>query len=284
MIAAAGDIAGRGYAQKLTAALLLDLARRNDLKAILALGDTTYPKGEYQDYLRYYAPSWGVLELLGLTRPVPGNHEYDQGRSRADGYFDYFNGVGREFGIAGQRGRGYYSFDMGDWHFIALNTSDSCRRVPCRPGSAMYTWLVDDLARTRKDCVLAYFHIPRFLQGDVHGDARAVAPLWNALHDAHADVVLAGHEHNFQQLAPLDKDGGLDPVHGIRSFVVGTGGAKLYDEPARPLHAGAVERRQVEDFGVLELLLKPGGYSWRFVAVGSHGAGVVTATGNDVCR
>ncbi len=283
MIAAAGDIAGQGHAQRLTASLLLTLLARADLKAVLALGDTQYPAGSYRDYLSYYAPTWGVPAIKSITHPVPGNHEYDQGDSDADGYFDYFNGVGQAQGMAGDRNKGWYSFDIGDWHFIALNTSDGCHKVRCDPGSPMHTWLLRDLAATHSKCVLAYFHHPRFLRGDVHADERRVAPLWNALFDAHADVVLSGHEHNFQQLAPLDKNGATDNQHGIRSFVVGTGGANLYTDPGRA-HRGAIEKIQLDAFGVLALQLKPTAYNWRFVTATRDGQGTVTATGEDGCR
>ncbi|HEY0708101.1 MAG TPA: metallophosphoesterase, partial [Polyangia bacterium] len=182
-IAAAGDIAGRSNRHAETAALLHALHAVTPLSAILALGDLQYPRGDLHDFLAYYDPHWGHPVLRSLTRPVPGNHEYDQGRTWASGYFDYFNGIGVQSGRAGERDKGYYSFDIGAWHFIALNTSDSCRKVPCTPGSPMHTWLLADLAATRRRCVLAYFHHPRFQIGR-HGANTAVAPLWNALSDA----------------------------------------------------------------------------------------------------
>jgi hypothetical protein len=163
---------------------------------------------------------------------VPGNHEYDDGYSNADGYFDYFNGRGQDWGIAGQRGRGYYSFDMGDWHFVARNTSDGCRTISCEPGSPMHTWLLRDLAAAKRRCVLAYFHHPRFLHTAVHGDALAVAPLWDALVDARADVVLAGHEHNFQ----YTRKGG--PSGDVVYVITGAGGE---------LRDGISARRFVEE-------------------------------------
>jgi acid phosphatase type 7 len=282
VIAAAGDVAGRINRHRATAALLMGLVDREPLAALLALGDLQYPKGDYEDFLAHYHTSWGQPRLRAITRPVPGNHEYDQGRSDGSGYFDYFNGPGRTSGPAGERHKGYYSFDLGAWHLIALNSSDGCRRVPCAPGSAMYSWLKQDLASNPRKCVLAYWHHPRFHVGN-HADNRAVAPLWDALYDAGADVVLNGHDHNFQQLARLDKRGRLDPGRGIRSFVVGTGGAPAYKRFDDTDHPGAGERVFASRAGVLLLTLEPDAYSWRFVAADTS-EGHVLAEGRDVCR
>lgn len=282
VIAAAGDIAGRITHHRATANLLLGMAEREPLSALLALGDLQYPRGEYHDFLAHYHQSWGHPTLRAITRPVPGNHEYDQGRSDASGYWDYFNGPGRSSGMAGERHKGYYSFDLGEWHLVALNSSNGCRRVSCAPGSAMHTWLVQDLERTRSRCVLAFWHHPRFQVGN-HADNRAVAPLWDALYDAGADVVLNGHDHNFQQLARLDKRGRMDPQRGIRSFVVGTGGAPAYTRFDDSLHPGAGETVLASRAGVLLLTLEPGAYRWRFVAADTA-EGRVLAEGRDVCR
>lgn len=284
VVAAAGDIAGRDRAQHATAALLLQLREESGLAAILTLGDNQYPRGEYHDFLAHYDRTWGHPALKPLTRPSPGNHDYALGRSNAEGYFDYFNGRGQDSGPAGERDRGYYSFDMGDWHFVALNTSDGCRIIPCAPGSPMYEWLRRDLEANRRPCVLAYFHHPRFQQGEVHGDNPQVAPLWDALYDAGADVVLAGHDHNFQQLAPMDKTGAVDRARGIRSFVVGTGGAQPYPTFDLDRHAAAVEARVARRYGVLVLTLGPGQYRWQFRAAGNAPGGDVLAAGQDVCR
>jgi hypothetical protein len=284
VVAAAGDIAGRVNRQQQTAGLLLRVAGRERLAAILPLGDLVYPRGEYHDFLAYYHPSWGQPTLRALTRPVPGNHEYDQGRSDARGYFDYWNGPGRDTGPAGQRGVGYYSYDIGDWHLIALNTSDGCRQIPCAPGSPMHSWLARDLKATSKRCVLAYWHHPRFQMGTAHKDNPRVAPLWNLLYDARADVVLTGHDHNFQQLAPLDKRGRPDPERGIRSFVVGTGGAYPYVGLDPHQHPGAAEAMFSQQVGVLLLTLEAASYSWRFLAADGTPDGRVMAKGSDSCR
>ncbi len=264
VVLAAGDIACDECKHDQTAALLSELSRGGRAAAILPLGDEAYPDGSLADFKAQYASSWGRAELLALTHPVPGNHEY--ARANADGYFDYFNGVGASSGIAGARGQGYYSFDVGTWHLVALNSSDACNEVACDVGSPQQTWLAADLAAHPGACTLAYWHNPRFQGGDVEGETEAVGPLWDTFYDAGGDVVLGAHEHNYQQLVPLDKTGARDPARGIRSFVVGTGGASFYTSFGGP-RAGAVEARVVDKHGVLELTLREGGYSWRFVAV-----------------
>jgi hypothetical protein len=279
VILAAGDIACSGCAQAKTAALLGELSRGGRAAAILPLGDNAYSDGSLSDFQENYAPSWGVPELLALTHPVPGNHEYL--RADADGYFDYFNGVGAANGIAGERGKGYYSFDVGAWHVVALNSSDGCNAVSCAAGSPQQIWLAQDLAANRASCALAYWHQPRFQGGTVAGDSDALGPLWDTFHDAGGDVVVSAHEHNYQQLQPLDKAGAPDPARGIRSFVVGTGGAGFHTSFGGP-HEPAVEARVVSTHGVLELTLAEGGYRWRFVTV--DGAVPAGASGSAACH
>jgi hypothetical protein len=281
VVAAVGDVAGRGNQQDVTAKLLRTLIATRGVKAVLLVGDLAYPSGEYVDFVRYYHPSWGRREIRELSRPVPGNHEYKSG---AHGYFDYFNGRGAVSGPAGVRGAGYYSFDMGDWHFIALNTSDGCEAVSCTPGSPMRRWLARDLDDNEHKCSLAYYHHPRFQQGAHHADSEDIAPLWNTLHDAGVDIVLSGHEHNFQALAPLDKKGHRDGKRGIRSFVVGTGGATPYRGFAKSMHRGNVEAKIAGRYGVLLLTLDPEKYNWEFVATDSTPDGEVLVQGSDVCR
>jgi hypothetical protein len=284
VIAAAGDIAGRVNRQVETAELLVGLHARRPLAALLALGDLQYPAGEYHDFLAYYDRAWGVPALKAITRPVPGNHEYDQGHSDAGGYFDYFNGPGVASGQAGERDKGYYSFDLGDWHLIAINSSDGCLKIPCAAGSPMHTWLLADLRASKKACTLAYWHHPRFQIGAFHKDLPRVAPIWDALYDAGVELVLNGHEHDFQQLAALDKRGAPAPGRGIRSFVVGTGGADAYVEMDPRLHPGALEGARADRVGVLELTLGPGRYAWHFLATNGTPAGEVIAEGSDTCH
>jgi hypothetical protein len=284
VLVAVGDVAGRGNRHAATAALAQSLYRQHPLDGVLILGDVVYPRGELHDFYAYYEPTWGQPPLRAVTYPVPGNHEYDQGRSDASGYFDYFNGTNQWSGRAGERDKGYYSFDLGAWHIVALNSSDGCRRVSCAVGSPMHRWLVADLAATKQRCVLAYWHHPRFQTGATHGSNAALAPLWNALYDAGAELVLSGHDHNFQQLARLDKEGRRDPTRGIRSFVVGTGGAGAYPAFDDTEHGQASEARFARRVGVLLLHLTQVDFRWQFVATTPAGPGEVLSEGRDVCR
>jgi hypothetical protein len=199
-----------------------------------------------------------------LTHPAPGNHDYHE--AQAAGYFQYFGNA------AGPIGRGYYGFALGKWHLISLNSN--CSEVGgCDEGSAQMKWLRRDLAAHRTSCTLAYWHHPRFSSGR-HGSNRSVAPLWKTLYEWGADVVLVGHDHDYERFAPLNPAGGIDGKRGIREFVVGTGGKSHY--PFGSTLIGS-QVRDATSFGILTLKLKPKGYDWRFVpATGSfadHGSG-----------
>jgi acid phosphatase type 7 len=279
VIAAAGDIACDGCKHQETAALLTRLLGERGLAAILPLGDEAYPRGGLADFQSYYTTSWGAPALLAITHPVPGNHEYAE--SPGDGYFDYFNGAQASTGVAGDRSRGYYSFDVGSWHLVALNSNDACHDVACDVGSPQQQWLAADLAAHPTRCALAFWHHPRFQGGTEDGETEAVGPLWDTFHDAGGDVVLTAHEHNYQQLAPLNKAGTVDPANGIRSFVVGTGGAGLASRFGAP-HEAAIETRVVDSRGVLELTLMDGRYEWRFVT--TEGTVPPGASGSATCR
>jgi hypothetical protein len=255
VVAAAGDIAcapeevaagQRACRHGATADLLVGL--RPD--AVLALGDLQYENGELAAFQASYHPSWGRLKAI--TRPAVGNHEY--GTPGAAGYFSYFGDV------AGDPAKGWYSYDLGSWHLIALNSQ--CRHVGgCGPGSPQEQWLRADLAAHPAACTLAYWHEPRFSSGH-HGDRPGLDALWQALHEAGAEVVLSGHDHVYERFAPQDAQGVLDNTRGIRQFVVGTGGSNHYRfETIRPNS----EVRNADTFGVLALTLGTGGYQWRFV-------------------
>ena len=265
VIAAAGDIAcdpadgsfhaGRGTASACRQLATSNLLLRGRYTAVLTLGDNQYEDGSYGKYLVSYAPSWGRMKRV--THPAPGNHEY--GTDRASGYFRYF---GR---AAGPPGRGYYSFDVGTWHLVSLDSN--CSEVGgCEVGSPQERWLRSDLASHRAQCTLAYWHHPRFSSGR-HGTDDAVDGLWRTLYANRADVVLVGHDHDYERFAPLDSAGVPDSARGIREFVVGTGGKSHYWFESRERGS---QVRDATSFGVLALTLKPRGYDWRFLpAVGS---------------
>jgi hypothetical protein len=260
-VAAAGDIAcgpaepgyneGRGTETVCRMRSTSELLRRGRFDAVLALGDLQYPHGELANFRASYARTWG--QVKGITRPAPGNHEY--ATPGAVGYYAYFGTR------AGNPRKGFYSFDLGSWHLIALNSN--CRQVPggCAAGSPQERWLRADLASNSSRCVLAYWHHPRFSSG-LHGNDRQTAALFAALYAANADVVLSGHDHGYERFAPQGPAGRLNLRRGIRSFVVGTGGRSLY--PFAQIRPNSKVRNS-SIFGVLKLTLSPDRYSWRFL-------------------
>ena len=251
-----------------------DLIKGTGLSEVLLLGDNQYDRGEYQNYLDYFDPTWG--RALRNISPALGNHEYPDGpNSTPRGYFRYFGHDAR-----GPDGLGYYSFDLGRcpddpcWHMIALNSElcfadGGCDAAtdPADPGSGerMYAWLETDLdANADHACTLAYWHHPRFSHSTGSGATSTVAPLWDLLYAANADVVLNGHSHNYQRWRPQDPSGGHDRGRGIRQFIVGTGGRGHYaiDGDAPPANLVVA---QADAFGILRIALKPAGYAWEWV-------------------
>jgi hypothetical protein len=264
VVAAAGDIAAcYSEGDEATAELLEDIEG-----TVLTLGDNVYPDGTPEDFRECYGPSWG--EFKGRTKPVPGNHEYHT--EGAAGYFGYFGAA------AGDPGEGYYSYDLGGWHVVALNSN--CEEVGgCDASSPQARWLEEDLAANEDEaCTLAYFHHPLFASGSYRPGVGAVKPLWKALYAADADVVLNGHDHNYQRFAPQRPDGTLDPERGIREFVVGTGGGSLY-EIESPLNN--LEVYNDDAYGVLKLTLRPSAYDWEFVPEAGES---FTDSGSQRCR
>ena len=224
--------------------------------AVLVLGDNQYEDGAYYDFQKYYEPSWGRLKAI--TYPVVGNHEYLT--PKAQGYFDYFNGIGNQTGIAGDRAKGYYAFNIGSWRLYALNSNCS-EAGGCQAGSPQEKWLRSDLAANPHQCVLAYYHHPLYTSGS--RDLPAAKPLYQALYDYSADVVLAGHEHNYERFARMDANGNLNSK-GVREFVVGTGG-RNFTQFVR--NAPGSEVRNDNTFGVLKLTLHQSSYDAEFIPI-----------------
>jgi hypothetical protein len=244
VLVGAGDIADCDTeADEATAALLDNIAG-----TVFTTGDNVYSSGTPEQFASCYAPSWGRHKAR--TRPAPGNHDYRT--QKGAGYFAYF-GIN-----AGPPGRGYYSYDLGSWHIVSLNSNVSMKR-----GSAQERWLRADLAASTKRCTLAYWHHPRFSSG-VHGNQKRTAPLWDALYAFGAEIVLGGHDHNYERFAPQNPDGDPDPERGIREFVVGTGGADPREFPATEPNS---EVRDNTGHGVLRLTLREDGYAWEFIPV-----------------
>jgi hypothetical protein len=250
VLVGAGDIASDNNSDSATAQLVLSIPG-----TVFTAGDNAYPSGTASDYTKYYGPTWG--QFKDRTLPTPGNHDYDT--TGASGYFGYFGSA------AGDPSKGYYSYDLGDpgeeWHVVALNSM--CEKVGgCGATSPMVKWLEEDLAaNSDKECTLAYFHHPLFSSGQ-HGNDPKMRPTWDALYAAGADVVISGHDHDYERFAPQRPDGTLDNELGIREFVVGTGGATLrsfgFSQPNS-------EVRNSNTHGVLKLQLHPSSYDWEFV-------------------
>jgi hypothetical protein len=270
VIAAAGDIAcgpaetGVFPCQQLaTSGLLLNM----NPTAVLALGDNQYNSGSLADYNGFYNPSWGRLK--SITHPVVGNHEY--GSPNAAGYFDYYGKA------AGPKPDGYYSFDVGEWHLVALNTN--CDRVAggCGVGSPQEQWLRSDLKAHPAKCTLAFGHAP--LWATVTFEEPRLKPLFQALYDNDAELLLTGHDHLYNRFDPSDPNQNVDIARGVQQFIVGTGGRDLSGlGPDNPNSAV----RDNDTFGVLKLTLHPSSYDWQFVPAG--GGGGFTDAGTRACH
>jgi len=242
----AGDIANCSSTGDEATAALLDGIQGT----VYTSGDNVYPSGSSSDFANCYTPTWGRHK--SRTRPTPGIHDYNT--SGASAYFSYFGSA------AGTAGKGYYSYDLGAWHVVALNS-----QIDISATSAQLTWLKSDLAAASGRCIVAYFYLPRFSSGTTHGGTTAVQAAWQVLYDAHAELVLNGHEHNYERFAPQTPTGAADPQSGIREFVAGTGGSESGYNFGTPLPNSEV--RNSTTFGVLKLTLDSASYSWQFVPV-----------------
>jgi len=269
VIAAAGDIAcdpasssfrgGVGSSSSCRQKYTSDLLVNTQLAAVLALGDNQYYCGSLTAFLASYNLSWGRVKAI--THPAVGNHEYltsggtgcSSDNAGAVGYFNYFGSA------AGNPGQGYYSFDVGAWHLIALNTNCSSAGG-CSASSPQGRWLQTDLLAHNNQCTLAYWHIPLFSSGGrANNNSRT---LWQLLYNNNVDVILEGHDHIYERFAPQSYTGALDTEHGIRSFIVGTGGA---DHTSIVSIAANSEVRNSNTFGVLMFSLHSSSYDWLFV-------------------
>jgi hypothetical protein len=243
----AGDVASCSSAgDEATAALL-----GANAGTVIIPGDIAYENGSMTDFNNCFNPSWGPYK--SRMKPAPGNHEYNT--TGATGYYGYFGAA------AGDPAKGYYAYDLGTWRMYALNSN--CASIGgCGAGSAQEQWLRADLAANPRQCVGAYWHHPLFSSGE-HGSSPAIQPLFQALYDYNADLVLVGHDHDYERFAPQTATGVADAARGIREFVVGTGGRSHY-----PFPFGFVANSQAanaDTFGLLKLTLTATGYSWQFL-------------------
>ena len=255
VLVGAGDIADCGTTADSATAALLDAIEGT----VFTAGDNAYPNGSAADFANCYEPAWGRHK--SRTRPSPGNHDYI---SLAFPYFAYFGAH------AGPWGRGYYSYDLGAWHVVSINSN-----IGAFAGSPQERWLRADLAANRTQCTLAYWHHPRFSSG-LHGNQPQMRAIWQALYDFGADVIVAGHDHDYEQFARQDAGGVADP-NGIKQFVVGTGGTGLRSFGV--IQPNSVVRNS-DAHGVLKLTLHPDSYDWEFVPVAGS---TFTDTGSRPC-
>lgn len=267
VLVGAGDIADcdnrpSGESAAAATALLVDKIPGT----VFTAGDAAYEIGSPANFAACYDPTWGIFKDRTLL-PATGNHEYKT--PGATGYFDYFGSA------AGTPGQGWYSTDLGGWHIVVLNAN--CTIVGCGAGSPQLDWLSADLAAHPAACTLAIWHQPRFSSG-FHRDDTAVSPFWDVLAAAHADLIVNGHDHDYERFAPQDPSGRLDPVNGIREIVAGTGGATL-----RAFVTILPNREVASDTtqGVLVLTLHAGGYDWRFEPIAGE---TFTDSGSAACH
>jgi chitodextrinase len=275
VIATAGDIAcantdaayngGLGTSTACQQLATSNLLVNGGFAAVLALGDNQYNSGSLAQFNSVYNPTWGRVK--SITHPAIGNHEY--GTSNASGYFTYFGSS------AGDPTKGYYSYDIGTWHVVTLNSN--CTIVACTAGSAQEQWLRSDLSAHPAACTIAVTHHARWSSGH-DGDNVFLQPLWQALIDGGVDVLLSGHSHNYERFAPQNASGGLDTTNGIRQFVVGTGGA--FFTGVGTAHANS-EVRNNNTFGIMKMTLRPTGYDWQFVRAAG---GTFTDSGSTACH
>lgn len=261
VLVGAGDIARcDGGAAVATARLLKRIEG-----TVVALGDLVYPSGTAERFRTCYQRTWGRYKAR--TRPVVGNHEYLTDRAKP--YFDYFGDA------AGDPDKGYYSFDLGAWHVVVLNSN--CGFVSCDTDSAQAKWLREDLKSSPAQCQIALWHHPYFTSGSVHKPETVLRPLFQILVDFGVEANLAGHNHQYERFAPQLADGTPDEAKGVRAFVVGTGGASHYsfDQPQRNSVV-----RDGSDYGVLKLALHSDSYDWDFVPI----EGSFSDTGSGTCH
>ena len=261
----AGDIARCDATGDEATALIVDSILRADSvakvsDAVFTLGDNAYTSGSTGQWTNCFTPSWGDPQkrIMKNVKPSPGNHEYYT--SGADPYYQYFGKA------AGPPGKGYYSYDIGEWHAVVLNTeivvSSSFDQ---RARKEQQDWLEADLKASTKECTVAYWHHPRFSSGS-HGSDVKLAPIWQILHQRGVDLVLSGHDHHYERFGPMNAEGVLDTLYGIPSFVIGTGGAELRGMRL-PLAQNSL-RRVEGHYGILLLTLGAKEYRSAFISVG----------------
>ncbi len=247
---AAGDIASCDNNGDENSAEVL---RANPGVPILALGDLAYPDGTTENFRDCFGPSWG--QFKSRIRPIPGNHEYYS--TNAAPYYAYFGSAAGPSTNAASRG--YYSFDLGEWHIVALNSEQDFGA-----DGAQMRWFKADLAANQNQCVLAFWHKPRFTASEEYSDILEVDAFWRFAAASGVDIVLNGHDHGYQRFTPMNADGQPSPG-GLREFVVGTGGRDAHDLYPHPRREAGFSETGFG--GVLQLTLSAAGYAWEFLPI-----------------
>jgi acid phosphatase type 7 len=250
VLVGAGDIGDCGTSHDSRTGALLDGIEGT----VFTAGDNAYENGTAEQFATCYGDAWGSHR--DRTRPAPGNHDWNDD---LDGYFGYFGDLAR-----GPGGTSWYSYDLGSWHVIVLD-SECTDAGGCDPDSDQGRWLAADLkASSATACTVAIWHRPRFSSGR-HGNDESVGPFWTALYAARVDVVVNGHDHDYERFAPQTPGGTVNRERGIRQFVAGMGGTNLRRFHDVRAHS---EFRDAKSHGVLKLTLRPTDYDWEFIAVG----------------
>jgi acid phosphatase type 7 len=268
VVAAAGDIVDTCTGTSCQYYAVSDAILGAQPTAVLALGDLSNNSGATGDYTGPFGNSWGRFK--SLIFPVPGNHDY--GTAGAVNYYSYF-------GTAAHGPNGYYSFDLGNWHIVALNSNCTSVAGGCAAGSPQETWLKSDLAVNSKPCTLAFWHHPRYSSGH-DGDNTFMSDIFQYLYNKNAEIVLSGHSHDYERLAPQNNLSQLDNARGIRQFVVGTGGA--FWTGFLPIEANS-QIHQNTHHGALVLTLHSNSYDWKFVQAAGE-SGTFTDSGTTNCH
>jgi calcineurin-like phosphoesterase family protein len=261
---AAGDISSCGSSGDTATAALIK-ARSG---TVAPLGDNVYENGSPTEYTNCYGPTWGAFK--SRSRPTPGNHDYNTAGAR--GYFGFFGS------LAGDPTKGYYSYTLGSWHVVVINSNCTKINGQCDQGAPQERWLRADLAAHPVMCTLAYWHHPLFTSSSVHHDATYMRPIFTDLYNFGAELVLNGDSHHYERFAPQTSAGVADPAKGVREFVVGTGGFSHYGLSSP--HKNSQVRNNTT-FGVLQLTLRSGGYDWHFLPVAGK---TFTDSGSTACH
>jgi hypothetical protein len=265
-VLAAGDIAACDTTGDEATAEVLDRL----FGTVIPVGDLAYEAPTAADYDNCYDPTWG--RQRARSRPIPGDHDYSDGATNAQAYFAYFGA------LAGDPSKGYYSYNLGSWHIIALNSM--CSKVGgCDDGDPQEQWLQADLASNVAVCTMAVIHEPRFSSGTIHGNNAEMQAFWQTLYDHNADLVLSASEHVYERFGPQTPTGAADAARGIRQITVGTGGRSHYGFRSQPVANSQV--RNNDAFGILDVTLKNGAYDWRFVPEAGK---TFTDTGTAACH